>query len=330
MGLPWVKLGGAKGTVAKACFACVAGYFMRLALFHAVALPMTLLGARFSTMANVFTGLLVAACLACAWLGRDALRVEKSRWKPTVFEIVYLVVFAGLLLAQLYLTVVMDPTVMAYDDAAYVPYSGDALATDYMFSTYSTTGTFKQLDYRAMQSALLFPAYIVRMTGMKLTLAERTLCYGLNLLLAYGCYVYMAEDLYKKREDRLVFLILLCVIYIFGFHSRYSMTFRLLGPNSQGKAILAVILVPLLFVMLRKKLSARYDWRFGLFLLLLSDAACSLSLMGTAYVPGIVLPLTVMTIFGRGRRWERLLYIAWAGAMPCIYAVAYLLNRNYI
>ena len=46
MGLPWVKAGGAESAVAKACFACVAGYFMRLTLFHAVALPMTVLGLR--------------------------------------------------------------------------------------------------------------------------------------------------------------------------------------------------------------------------------------------------------------------------------------------
>lgn len=330
LGLPWVPLGGAKHPVTRVCFACLAGHFMRLTLFHAVALPMTLFGGRFSVMSNVFTALLVAACLASAWLGKDALRVDADRQRLTVYEFVYLAVFIALLLAQLVLTVVMDPTTMTYDDASYLPYSGDALATDYMFITRSTTGTFKQLSYRAIQSALLFPAYITRMTGVALTMVDRTLCYALNLLLAYGCYAYMAEDLYKKNEDRLIFLILLSVLYIFGFYSHYSMTFRLLGPNSQGKAVLAVILVPLLFVLLRKKLAEKYDRRFGVFLLLLSDAACSLSLMGAAYVPGIVLPLTVMSMFGRNRRWERLWYVAWASVMPCIYAVAYLLDKNYI
>ena len=110
MGLPWVKAGGAKSGVAKACFACVAGYFMRLTLFHAVALPMTLLGMRFSTMANVFTVLLVGACLVSAWLGRDAFGKRKKQPRFTAFESIYLLAFLALLGVQLVLTITMDPT----------------------------------------------------------------------------------------------------------------------------------------------------------------------------------------------------------------------------
>jgi len=330
MGLPWVKAGGAKGTVEKVCFACVAGYFMRLALFHAVALPMTLLGLRFSTMADVYTVLLAAACLVSAWLGRDAFRNRKRQPRLTVFEGVYLLAFVALLGVQLVLTVTMDPTTMTYDDASYTVFSSDALATDYMFITDTKTGLFEQLDFRVLQSALLFPAYIVRLTGMPVTFVERTFSYALNLLLAYGCYACMAEDLYRKREDRLIFLILLSVVYIFGYHSHYSMTFRLLGPNSQGKAILAVIAVPLLFVVLRKWLDRPYRWNCGLFLFFLSDSACALSLMGAGYVPAIVVVLTALSLFRKQRSWRHLLYALWAGVMPCVYLASYILLKNLI
>ena len=330
MGLPWVKAGGAKGVVAKVCFACVAGYFMRLTLFHAVALPMTILGVRFSTMANVFTVLLVGACLVSAWLGRDAFRNRRKQPKFTVFEGVYLLAFVALLGVQLFLTITMDPTTKTYDDASYTVYSSDALATDYMFITDPKTGLFDQLDFRVLQSALLFPAYISRMTGMPVPLVERTFSYALNLLLAYGCYIYMAEDLYREREDRLIFLILLSAVYIFGYHSGYSMTFRLLGPNSQGKAILAVTVVPLLFVVLRKWLDRPYQWKHGLFLFFLSDSACALSLMGAGYVIAIVAVLTVLSLFRKQRQWKHLLYAVWAGVMPCAYLTSYVLLKNLI
>lgn len=330
MGLPWVKAGGAKSAVAKACFACVAGYFMRLALFHAVALPMTVLGLRFSTMANVFTVLLVGACLVSAWLGRDVFRNGEKQPKFTAFDRIYLLAFVALLGVQLVLTVTMDPTTKTYDDAGYTVYSSDALATDYMFITNPLTGLFRPLGFRVVQSALLFPAYISRMTGMPVTMVERTFSYGLNLLLAYGCYVYMAEDLYRQREDRLIFLILLSGAYIFGYHSSYSMTFRLLGPNSQGKAILAVTVVPLLFVVLRKWLDRPYQRKCGLFLFFLSDSACALSLMGTGYVIAIVVLLTVLSLFRKQRQWKHLLYALWAGAMPCAYMASYILLKNLI
>ena len=330
MGLPWVRLGDAKSAIAKLCFAYVAGYFMRVTLFHAVALPMTILGMRFSTMADAFTVLLVGACAISVWVGSNVFSQKEQKSKTTVYEKIYLLAFIGLLMVQLYLTITMDPTIMTYDDAGYVAYSGDALVTDYMFITYPVTGAFVKFDFRIMQSSLLFPAYIVRMTGINLTTVERTLSYALNLISAYGCYIYMAEDLYKKREDRYIFLVLLALIYIFGYHSHYSMTFRLLGPNSQGKAVLAVILVPLLFVLMRKKMATRYDWKFGLLLLLLSVSACSLSLMGAAYVPIIVAALTILSMFNRKRQWERMLYPVWASVIPCSYAISYLLSRNYI
>lgn len=333
MGLPWVRMGGAKSTVAKLCFAYVAGYFLRLTLFHFIVLPMTIMGMHFSTMSNVFTGALLAACALSVWLGRNAFQIKRKRRKkkkPTIFEIIYCITFVSLLLVQLYLTIVMDPTYMTYDDTAYTAFSSDALATDYMFITYPQTGVYMQLGFRVIQSSLLFPAYIVRMTGMPLTMVERTFSYALNLLLAYGCYVYMAEDLYKKREDRFIFLIFISVIYIFGYHSHYSMTFRLLGPNSQGKAILAVTLVPLLFVLLRKWLSEPYNLRKGIFLFLLSNAACALSLMGTGYLIAIVVLITALSLFGKSRYWANLRYVAWTGAMPCAYAIIYLLMKNYI
>lgn len=330
MGLPWVRLGGAKSAVAKLCFAYVAGYFLRLTLFHIVALPMTIFGMHFSTMANIFTVLLVVACVISVWLSRGAIQVKRVKLNLTPYEIIYCVTFIGLLLFQVYMAIVMDPTYMTYDDASYTVYSSDALATDYMFITDPKTGMFAQLGFRAIQSSLLFPAYITRMTGMPVPMVERTFSYALNLLLAYGSYIYMAEDLYKKRENRFIFLILLSVIYIFGYHSHYSMTFRLLGPNSQGKAILAVTLVPFMFVLMRKWLARSYYWKRGIFLFLLSDSACALSLMGAGYVLAIAVLLTLLSLFRKERRWKHLLYIAWVGAMPCIYLVTFILLYNLV
>lgn len=329
-GLPWVRIGGAKGVVAKICFAYVAGYFLRLTLFSVVTLPMIILGVRFSTMSNAFTVIQLMVCAVSVWVGRDALRGKRDRLKPTVYDCIYCVVCVGLICLQLYLVIAMDPTYMTYDDAIYTVYSSDALSTDYMFINSPHTGLFSQIDYRILQTSLLFPAYIARVTGMPVAMVDRTFSYALNLMLAYACYIYMAEDLFRKRDDRFIFLILVSVIYIFGYHSHYSMTFRLLGPNQQGKAILAVTLVPFLFVLLRKWMARAYDWRNALLLIFLSNAACALSLMGTGYVVAIVVLNSFLSILRKRRRWKHLLYPLWACIIPSVYAMAYLLFRNYI
>lgn len=330
IGLPWAGIGGVRGITTRICFAYVAGYFLRLTLFHAVALPMTVLGTHFSTMSDLFTGLLLVACAVSALLGRDALKTRRKKRRLTAYDVIYGSVCVGLILFQVYMAIVMDPTTMTYDDAVYTVYSSDALVTNYMFTQNAQTGYFSRISFRIIQSSLLFPAYIARMTGMPVTAVERTFSYALNILLAYGCYTYMAEDLYKRVDNRLIFLILVSAIYIFGYHSHYSMAFRLLGPNSQGKAILAVTLVPLLFVLLRKWLERSYDWRSGLFLFLLSDAACALSLMGVGYVIAIVALIVILSLLRKQRQWKHLLYILWAAAMPCIYAGIFLLMNNLV
>ncbi len=330
MGLPWVHIGNARSTLSKCCFAYLTGYFVRLTLFHVIAMPMTILGMHFSTMANVFTATLIMTCVLSFWYGKKYIHVKREKLHLTVYEMIYVLAFFFLLLVQLYITVFMDPTYMTYDDAGYTAISGDALVTNYMFRTIPLTGMFSIITFRFIQSSLLFPAYIVRMTGMQLTMVERTFSYTLNLILAYCCYLYMSEDLYEKRENQLIFLLLISLIYIFGYHSHYSMTFRLLGPNSQGKAILAVILVPFLFVLFRKKLDQAYDWRFGLFLFLLSDAACALSLMGTGYCVAIVLVMVILSLFRRQRNWKHLLYLLWGCVMPGVYAGIYLIMKYYI
>jgi len=330
MGLPWVRIGDARSALSKCCFTYVAGYFVRLTLFQLIAMPMAVLDMRFSVLSNVFTAALIMACVLSVWLGKDAVQVKMAKPHFTVYEIIYSLAFSFLLLAQLYITVFMDPTYMTYDDATYTVYSGDALVTDYMFRTRPQTGMFAVLTFRFIQSSLLFPAYIVKMTGMPITMVERTFSYALNLILAYCCYLYMSEDLYEKRENRLIFLVLISLIYIFGYHSHYSMTFRLLGPNSQGKAILAVTLVPFLLILLRKKLDQAYDWRFGLLLLLLSDAACALSLMGTAYCLFIVGLVVFLSLLRRQRNWKHLLYLLWGCVMPGVYTGIYLFMKYYV
>lgn len=330
IGLPWITMGGAKGVVSKVSFAYVSGFFLRHTLFHLVAMPMTVLGVHFSVMSTTFTIVLLVVCVFSTWVGRKSISLPLGKCKWTKYEVIYLMIFAGLLAVQLYITVFMDITYMNFDDASYTVYSTDALATDNMMITDPYTGVFMRMNHRFIQSSLLFPAYIAKLTGMPVATIERTFSYSLNLLMAYGSCSYMAEDLYEKRENRFIFLIFVSLLYLFGYYSHYSMTFRLLGANSHGKAILAVIMIPLLFVMFRKKMDQQYDWKFGLFLLLLSISAVSLSLMGAGYMICITGSMSVLAIFCKKREWKKLLYFLWGSTLPCIYICIFLFMKYYV
>ena len=134
----------------------------------------------------------------------------------------------------------------------------------------------------------------------------------------------MAEDLFPTRENRYIFLLLLSFLYLFGYYSHYSATFRLLGPNTQGKAIATTVLSPLLLVLMKKKMSESYDWKVGLLLLLLSHAATGLSLWGMGMAVIVVVLSVVLSMFRRKRVWKHLLYIVWVGFFPAVYLALYL------
>ena len=55
------------------------------------------------------------------------------------------------------------------------------------------------------------------------------------ILIAYATYVLLAKRLFRQRDNRLIFMVLIEVLYIYGFYSNYSATFRLLGAPWKGK-----------------------------------------------------------------------------------------------
>ena len=113
-------------------------------------------------------------------------------------------------------------------------------------------------------------------------------------------------------------MMILSILYIYGNYSIYSPTFRLLGPNYQGKAVLAVLFFPMLFSMMIERLERPFHKRFGYLLCLLSEAACSLTLFGAVTMIVNVTTPTVLLLFSEKHHWKRLWYIVWAGAFPLI------------
>ena len=214
---------------------------------------------------------------------------------------------------------------MGYDDATYTAFGSDALATELLFQNNVHTGVFQPLTGRYyFYTDLIYNAWITRMTGIPITMVARTVQAVYVFILAYMVYAYMAEDLFSSRENRYIFLLLLSFLYLFGYYSHYSATFRLLGPNTQGKAIATTVLTPLLLVLMKKKMTEKYDWKVGLLLMLFSHAATGLSLWGMGMAVIAVALSVFLSLFRKNRSWKHVLYIVWIGFFPAIYLALYM------
>ena len=331
LGLPWRKIGGAKGRGASFFFTYVTGYFIRLALFHLICLPMVLMGGRFSTACQLFTPSLLLFSAISVYLGRKKINVEQvNLWiwlkSHTVYELIYLVGFLLILTFQVYQIGRMDVTYMGYDDATYTTYGSDALTTDLLFQIKEDTGIFQPLSGRYyFYTALIYNAWITKMTGIPITMVVRTVQAVYVFILAFMVYAYMADDLFPlSRENRYIFLLILSFLYLFGYYSHYSATFRLLGPNTQGKAIATTVLTPLLLILMKKKMKEEYDWKVGVLLMLFSHAATGLSLWGMGMTVIVVALSVFLSMLRKNRNWKHLLYIVCVGLFPAFYLAWYM------
>lgn len=329
-GIPWASIMKSKKPVVAAYGI---GFFSEMALFHIVTFVGSVMYTPFHVISVIFNiGLVIITTLSLYYSHHHKLfnYNNKSRdiLKLSIYECALIVLFLVSFSIQIVRGFTYDLTYMSYDDAMYVAYASDALQSDYIgiidSATGGSTGFYLQ---RAIQSSLVFPAYLSILSGIQITTIVHTIQYIQYVVLAYTIYYYMAEELFSKRENKFLFISLISVFYIFGYHSHYSLTFRLLGPNYQGKAVLAVSLTPLVFIFLFKKLSEKYDWKSGMLLFIYSISAVSLTLWGIGTMIAIItIPIT-LSLLRRDRQWQHLLYLLWGLITPFGFAVYYLLNR---
>ena len=239
-------------------------------------------------------------------------------------EWILLIAFVGLVGYQVYRGFTNDLTYMSHDDALYTTMANDALTTGRMALIDAYTGEATSLNMqRAIQTSLIFPAYMTAFSGINVATMEHTVQYIQMILLAYTIYVFIAGELFEKRENQLIFLVILATFFIFGYHSHYSLTFRLLGPNYQGKAVLAVSMTPLIFAFLLKALEESYDWKKGMMLFILSLASMSLTNWSSGTLAVIIILPIILSFFRKERSWKHFLYIPWALIMPVVFVALY-------
>lgn len=314
----------------------VVGFFVMLAGWECICLPAAYLRISFNAAFWTFIILLI---IYIAYVIRYLLKKRHINIKTLPKRIIndfkefskldylYLAVFLLLLLLQVYYAARYSPTHMMLDDVSYIGYAQTALDLNVINSVNPENGLYQSLDlHRTIPGSIIYFAVIAKVVGMSALAAAHTVANVYLLVMAYMVYALMAEDIFKKRDNKYIFLIILSLLYIYGYYSRMSMTYRLLCNLWQGKAIMAVILCPFLFVLVKRLLENDYSTRYGVLVLILSIASTSLTLTGTLTflsIMGICLVLGAV----RGYGIKKLLYLVWGAVIPGLAAGLYILER---
>ncbi|MGN0495231.1 MAG: DUF6077 domain-containing protein [Lachnospiraceae bacterium] len=306
------------------------GFFAVMSLFWILCLVMTFLKISFTKLCIVYSGCLVLLSIISICLCYVKEQKWKKKWKysrPKGCEILYLILFVFLLGVQVYYSVFYDSTIWSYDDVTYVVLSQDTISSDHMYMSNEVTGLMTDFSpKRVLNSWPIYIAYLSKMTGFHVTTIAHTIIPAVFLLIGYGVYNFLATGLLKDREDRLIFLCILSVLFIFGFHTPYSLTFRFLITLWQGKAVLFAIVLPFLFAFLPRIYERKFYMRTACYLLITSMTACSLTMMGSGMTIAVCVVMWMVFSVCK-RRLTGTWYCFWGSIIPAIQMGIYLLLR---
>ncbi len=332
LGIPWTQTGIVKGRVISAGYSYLMGFFVMLALFELFMFPSAIFVIPFNYISIVYSVAIVFGVIGTLIYSnrkkiiKEMLEGEKIKW--SINEILFCAIFVGLLLIQLYYALFYSRTYMA--DDGYVAFSSAALSDNYINTTDFYSGLYIPHDAswlsRVIQSYNYFPAYLSFISGIKPVVIAHTVIYVFVVILAYTVYLVLAYQIFESRENILLFLIFVSLLYIFGYHSHYSITFRLLGPNSEGKAILAVVLSPFMLCIMKKVIEEGYRGIIGIQILVLSITSCCLTLGGVYTMVAVLLSMVIIAAL-KNKSIKVILYLLWGGFVPAFFASLYVYYR---
>ncbi len=245
--------------------AIVCGYMEMWALFQVVAVIFILTTNNFDQVVYVYGVLsIVLAVVAFVWtyyrgkthvFSKPIREQRRMPWKldnkkertEKCIELAVWCAFAGIVIFQIVMSVCM-----AFgdgDDAYYIPMSSISEASGSMYHVIPYTGEYSKLDVRhGLAPFPIWIAFLSRISGIHSTILAQSILGGVFILICYLIYSRIAKILFLDNKEGIpYFMLLVAVLQIYGNYSFYTAETFLLTRTSQGKAVLANLIIPFLF-----------------------------------------------------------------------------------
>lgn len=342
-------LRGVSKSAGELPFRWISGQILLWAGFQLICVPMILLEQNFSQLQRAFQlytvlllGVSFLVVLRRIWKrkrsGSSAACREASRPKsmqlPAPRPRSWYILWGIALLLLLFQLLMIG--FLAYeegDDAFYVALSTITMDSDTMYRKLPYTGSATGLDARhGLAPFPMWIAYLAKTAGIPAATAAHIAAPIILVLIAYALYYLLGKKLLAERLQQLPFFFILAeLMVLFGGYSVYSAENFLLVRTSQGKAVIANIILPfllLLLLLLLEKLEKAEKIGFSHWLLLsmtmISGCLCStLGSLLTCMLMGIVGICGAVCY----RKWKLLLPMAICCVPPACYALLYFTIR---
>lgn len=235
----------------------ICGQMLLWAGFQIICLPMVLMRGSFGNVVILFSCFMTAMVLLAVIVGIH--RRKKTAFSMRMVEASAgqkdaVTVFLWFLVVILLLLQLAVATLFAYeegDDAFYVAVSVITNEADTMYAKRPYTGGAAVMDMRhGLAPFPIWVSYVARLAGMHPATIAHIVLPVVLIVMSYSIYYLIGKKLFGDRKKIAMFLLIVEVMVLFGGYSLKSVENFLLVRTAQGKAVLANIVIPVLFLLL--------------------------------------------------------------------------------
>lgn len=232
----------------------VIGYIYSFVVYEFLAIPMIFIKANFTTLTGVWqVAMLISTIIAAFISSKNFFKIIKNNKKRFIDAPKKILLLAIILVAiQAFIGFVYMHE--DYDDSNFVAKATIAFDTNTLYKFDDKGVEYETLPSRHVLSPFpIFTATTAKILGTHPAIVAHTIFPPVFIILAYIIYFLIGDALFKDdKKMKYVFLILLSVLYIFGAYSEWSNFVFLLYRVWQGKALIANVFIPFIWLLFLK------------------------------------------------------------------------------
>ena len=269
----------------------VIGYIYSFMTYELLAVPMIFSRASFSNLTSVWKLLMIVSLIMCFLLElRNIFKIIKNnikRFKKAPKNLlIVLIILVGIQAFMGFAFMHED-----YDDSNFVVKATVAYDTDTLYKYDDKGLEYEILPSRQVLSPFpIFTATTAKILNIHPAIVAHTVFPPVFIILAYIIYFLIGEALFKDdAKMKYIFTIILSFIYVFGAYSAWSNFVFLLYRVWQGKALIANIFIPFIWLLFLKYLHNDDFYWFVLFITLwAADLTSSMGLFVPSIAVGVL------------------------------------------